>query len=70
VMIPLVEKGFYLGVIPIPPPVGTEPGTGPADFSHAGRFVLIDRQWRIRHYYDAQNLDLARVTADVRSLLQ
>jgi protein SCO1 len=69
VMVPLVEQGFYLGIIPIPPPASAEPGATPGDFAHAGRFVLIDRSWRIRHYYDAQNLDPARVTADIRSLL-
>ena len=69
VMIPLVEQGFYLGVVPMPPPSSAEPGAAPADFVHAGRFVLIDRNWHLRHYYDAQNLDLNRLTADVRSLL-
>lgn len=36
---------------------------------HSGRFALIDRQWRVRAWYDGQNLDLDRVMRDVRRLL-
>lgn len=76
-LVPLVVDGFRLGVRALPPatvtPDGHDRGHGAPegyDVMHSGRFVLIDRQWRIRAYYDGTDLDLDRVLSDVRQLLR
>jgi cytochrome oxidase Cu insertion factor (SCO1/SenC/PrrC family) len=37
---------------------------------HSGRFVLIDRQGRIRVYYDGPALEPDRVVRDIRNLMR
>lgn len=74
----LIEKGFLLGIQKVPPGPNErfahlhEDGTThehPYDVMHSNRFVLIDREWRMRAYYDGLALDLDRVLRDVRELL-
>ncbi len=76
VMVPLVVQGFRLGVQALPPQQTppTEQGEVPHhdasyEVIHSGRFVLIDRQWRIRAYYDGTQLDLEQVVGHIRQLL-
>ena len=37
---------------------------------HSARFVLIDRQGRVRAWYDERELEPDRIVADVRQLLR
>ena len=75
-LVPLIVQGFRLGVDILPPPVtdqteahaGDEPHAS-YDVMHSGRFVLIDRQGRIRAYYDGREDDIDRIARDVRRLL-
>ncbi|MBI4212991.1 MAG: SCO family protein [Chloroflexi bacterium] len=69
-IIPLIEEGFHLGVEALPPTPGTEEGGhhGSYEVMHSGRFVLMDREWRIRAYLDGRDLDLDRIVRDIRSL--
>ena len=78
VLVPLIHKRFYLAVQTIPA-LGPSPSGGhdhgeeprnPYEMMHSGRFALIDRQWRVRAWYDGQDLDLDRVLRDVRQLLR
>lgn len=77
VVVPLIVDGFHLGVQALPPQ-GASPSTHAAgaghqasyEVMHSGRFVLIDRQWRIRAYYDGREFDLARVLHDIRTLIR
>lgn len=71
-LVPLIVDGFRLGVEALPPN-----GAGHGDRSghsyevtHSGRFVLIDRQGRIRAYYDGTDVELDRIVGDIRSLLR
>ncbi|MPZ16153.1 MAG: hypothetical protein GEU73_17345 [Chloroflexi bacterium] len=73
---PLIIDGFHLGVQALPPDTGRatvphepEHGQGAYDVMHSGRFVLIDRDWRIRAYYGENELDPDRVVAHIRRLL-
>jgi len=75
-VVPLIVDGFHLGVQALPPQQsGDDPheaGDGhdhSYDVMHSGRFVLIDRQWRVRAYYDGSELDLDKILRDVRQLL-
>lgn len=76
-IVPLVVDGFHLGVTALPP-TATSQASHQADqvhepeyeVMHSGRFVLIDRQWRIRAYYDGRELDPERVVRDVREVLR
>lgn len=71
-LIPLVVDGFRLGVSVLPPQAAThdvEGGHASYDVMHSGRFVLIDRDWRIRAYYDGRDIEPERVLRDVRQLL-
>jgi protein SCO1/2 len=76
VVVPLIVDGFKLGVQALPPQ-GTNPSahtlgaghTPSYEVMHSGRFVLIDRQGRIRAYYDGRALDRERLMRDIRALL-
>lgn len=74
-VVPLVVEGFKLGVTALPPDESESaahiPGPGAsADYQvmHSTRFVLIDRQGRIRAYYDGRDVNLEQVVHDVRRL--
>jgi protein SCO1 len=54
-----VVKGFMLGMEQTP---------GSYAVSHSGRIALVDKQGRIRAYYDGEALDFARVLADIEAL--
>ena len=76
-VVPLIVDGFRLGVQALPPqrasPSTHVAGAGHQasyEVMHSGRFVLIDRQWRIRAYYDGREFDLARVLRDIRTLIR
>lgn len=71
-LIPLIVEGFHLGVDVLPPQAAALNGGaahGPYEVMHSGRFVLIDREWRIRAYYDGREIEPERVLRDVRHLL-
>jgi protein SCO1/2 len=74
---PLIVKGFYLGVQVLPPqatspsgPAAHEAHQQPYEVMHSGKFALIDRQGRIRAYYDGNKFALDRVMDDIRQLLR
>lgn len=74
---PLIVDGFHLGVTALPPQEATASRDGDEhsnggfyEVMHSGRFVLIDRQWRIRAYYDGREFDLERALTDIRYLLR
>ena len=59
----LVQDGFRLGM--------SEEGTEAEPITHSVRLVLVDRQGRIRGYYDAmEESAVARLTEDARRLLK
>jgi cytochrome oxidase Cu insertion factor (SCO1/SenC/PrrC family) len=60
----LVQEGFHLAVAALPD--GSEAsGTIP----HSPRFVLIDKQARIRGYYDSRELEaFVRLKNDIETL--
>ena len=73
---PLIMEGFRLGVQALPPATATRSldDNGAAtnteyEVMHSGRFVLIDKQGRIRAYYDGREVDLERVVRDIRGLV-
>jgi protein SCO1/2 len=71
-LIPLIVEGFHLGVDVLPPQETThdgESGHAPYEVMHSGRFVLIDRDWRIRAYYDGREIEPERVLRDIRRVL-
>lgn len=76
-LVPLIVEGFRLGAQALPPEEtgasghdeSKEPGET-YEVMHSGRFVLIDRQGRIRAYYDGRELDLDQVVTDIRGLLR
>lgn len=71
-LIPMIVDGFHLGVNVLPPQGTThddEAGHATYEVMHSGRFVLIDRDWRIRAYYDGREIDPERVIRDVRQVL-
>ena len=43
---------------------------GDYEVSHSGRFVLIDRDWQIRSYYDSAGLDQNELVAAIKILAQ
>jgi protein SCO1/2 len=67
VVTPLIVRGFLLGVEALRPD-----GHGDEDYEviHSSRFVLIDRRWRVRAYYEARDLDIERAVRDIRGLLR
>ena len=76
-LVPLIVEGFRLGVQALPPSTqGSHASHTSAanvagyEVMHSGRFVLIDRQGRIRAYYDGQMLEPDRVVRDIRNLLR
>lgn len=72
-LIPLIVEGFYLGVNVMPPQAATrnvEGAHASYEVMHSGRFVLIDRDWRIRAYYDGQEIEPERVLGDIRQVLR
>lgn len=76
-VVPLVVKGFYLGVQVLPSQATRQIGQGDhtsheAAYAvmHSGRFVLIDREGRIRAYYDGNEFEPEQVMRDIRQLLR
>ncbi len=72
-LVPLIVDGFHLGVNVLPPQAAThagEAGHPSYEVMHSGRLVLVDRAWRIRAYYDGQDVEPERVLRDVRQLLR
>jgi len=71
-LIPLIVEGFRLGVNVLPPQAAThddEAAHGSYEVMHSGRFVLIDRDWRIRAYYDGREIESERVLREARQIL-
>ena len=73
-VLPLVVRGFYMGVDVLPLPTTAPGGQGQAgrdgyEVMHSGRFVLIDRQWRVRAVPDATDWDVDATLRDIRQLL-
>jgi protein SCO1/2 len=71
----VVEKGFLLGLQKMPPNgTMTHDTDDHADdgyeVMHSTRFALVDREGRIRAYYDGREFDLEHVVRDIRGLLQ
>jgi protein SCO1/2 len=73
----IVQQGFLLGVQKMAPQASAVSqrvedvhADNTYQVMHSTRFVLIDRQGRIRAYYDARELDLERVVHDIHLLLQ
>jgi cytochrome oxidase Cu insertion factor (SCO1/SenC/PrrC family) len=59
----LIQEGFRLGI--------REEGTEEEPITHSVRLVLVDRQGRIRGYYDALEAEaVARLADDARQLLR
>jgi protein SCO1/2 len=64
----LAQQGFRLGVAEIPE---TKRHRADATHAHSPRFVLVDRQARIRGYYPATEPDaLKRMRGDLLKLLR
>lgn len=77
----LAQEGFRLSVVDpeqrverrlfAPPPVFAHHGGSEKRFIHSSRFVLVDRQARIRGYYQSNdNEALQRLRRDARTLLR
>ncbi len=76
----LIEEGFRLGVQRVPLAAGQRVRHVHADGTvhehdydtvvHSNRFVLIDREWRIRGYYDGLEVPLERLQHDIAALLR
>ena len=77
-VIPMIVQGFYLGTQVLPPrPIADDSShaghdaaepTATYDVLHRGRFVLIDREWQIRAYYEGMEVQVEQVVADIREL--
>lgn len=69
-VLPLVVRGFYMGV-DVLPPTPARPGAAPAgyDVMHSDRFVLIDRQWRVRAVPELVDWDLEQRLREIRGLV-
>jgi protein SCO1/2 len=62
----LIQQGFHLAVTAIP--TGIDPG---GLIPHSPRFVLVDKQARIRGYYDSRELEaLVRLKNDIDALMK
>lgn len=74
VQVPLIVDGFHLGVQALPPNPAEGSGhagdapMGNYEVMHSGRFVVIDRRWQIRAYYDGRDLDQERLLRAVHEL--
>jgi protein SCO1/2 len=71
-LVPLIVDGFHLGVEALPPPTPSahqHDSSQDYEVMHSGRFVLIDRQGRIRAYYNGSDFDLEQVVGDIQKLL-
>jgi protein SCO1/2 len=70
-LVPLIVQGFHLGVDVLAPatPAADDASHASYEVMHSGRFVLIDKDWRIRAYYDSREIDAERVLRDVTRLL-
>lgn len=69
----VIIQGFFQGVLPLPATPADTSGAGAADreegeIIHSNRFVLIDRQGRMRAFYDALALDQDQVMRDIRQV--
>ena len=42
--------------------------SGDYEVSHSGRFVVIDRSWQVRGYYDSAGLDQDQLVSTLRTL--
>jgi protein SCO1 len=72
---PLIVDGFRLGLQALPPPEAGQDGHdaghhNATEITHSGRFALIDREGRVRAYYDGTELDREQVLRDIRRLLR
>lgn len=62
----LIQQGFHLAVATVP--MDTEPS---GMIPHSPRFVLVDKEARIRGYYDSRDLEaLARLKNDIDTLVK
>ncbi len=58
----LARKGYFIAA--------KEGDTGPVDFIHSQRFVLVDKEKRIRGYYDGTDKkDVDRLITEIGVLL-
>ncbi len=77
-VVPVIVDGFFQGVVPIPAtPADRQQHVdddhahdAPSLVMHSNRFVLIDREGRMRGFYDGLDLDLDQVVSDIRQLLR
>lgn len=64
----LAQEGFHLSAVEVPP---EKRATPEASHLHSSRFVLVDRQARIRGYYPSNDVEaLRRLRQDVETLLR
>ncbi len=64
----LCREGFLLGVETSPP---ADVAIGDDPIIHSNRFVLVDREHRIRGYYDPfDNAEIDRLLGDVKTVLK
>ena len=71
-VVPLIVDGFHLGIEELPPPTASaheHDASQDYEVMHSGRFVLIDRQGRIRAYYAGRDFDVEQVVGDIQKLL-
>jgi protein SCO1/2 len=62
----LIQQGFHLAVMSAPPD-----GVATGAIPHSPRFVLVDKQARIRGYYDSREAEaLIRLKNDIDALLK
>lgn len=77
-VVPVIVNGFFQGVVQVPATSVTPAQAGGGDHPHgasslvmhSNRFVLIDREGRMRAFYDGLDLDLEQVMTDVELLLR
>lgn len=76
-VVPLIVEGFRLGIQALPPQEASQrthdheqDASDSYEVMHSGRFVLIDRQGRIRAYYDGRDFDFEQIVRDIRKLLR
>ena len=76
-VVPVIERGFFQAVVPIATPQAVQtghPGGGEAhehaEVMHSNRFILIDRQGRMRALYDGLEFDLDQAVRGIRHLLR